>query len=274
MDVAGVRGREAMHDGLHDALPARTLERNFLVRLTRGLIRCGYLGLEVDGGEHLPADGRAVYALNHAGWFPLDAFMVGITVAGVLGPEAIPWFAAHDRAMATPLLGPFLRRAGALPAAWFRRPERLPAGIRAVGICPEGARGNTKPFWQAYRMKRWSHGFVRAAAALGTPVIPTAVVGAEECLPVAWTVKCLRRRIGAPLGLPVLPFPLPSRWRITFLPPVAIERGPRALWDARYCESVALATRDLVQSTLDAAVRERPLARLSYALRRFVPHDT
>jgi 1-acyl-sn-glycerol-3-phosphate acyltransferase len=257
-----------MLDAFHDALPPRAPEQNGLARLARKLIQLGYLRLDVDGQEHLPADGRAVYALNHAGWFPLDTFMVGIAVSGLLGPDAIPWFAAHDRAVSIPLLGPFLRRAGALPAAWFRRPERLPAGIRAVGICPEGARGNTKPFWQAYRMKPWSHGFVRAAAALGVPIVPTAVVGAEECLPVAWTVKCLRRLVGAPLGMPLVPFPLPSRWRITFLPPVTVEQGRQVLRDTRYCESVADSTRSAVQSALDGAARERPLARLSFALRR------
>ncbi len=250
----------------------RSPEENGLARIVRGLIRLGYFRLETEGQEHLPAGGRAVYALNHAGWFPLDAFMVGIAVRDALGPESIPWFAAHDRAVAAPILGPFLRRAGALPAAWFRHPERLPAAVRAVGMCPEGVRGNTKPFWRAYRMKPWSHGFVRAAAALAAPVVPTAVLGGEECLPVVWTVESLRRLVGAPLGLPLLPFPLPSRWRVAFLPPVEVEAGRRALADPRYCRFIAYETRDRVQSALDAAAGDRALARLSSALERLTMH--
>jgi 1-acyl-sn-glycerol-3-phosphate acyltransferase len=244
----------------------RALWAHGLVPFIRALLRIGYFRLEVVGLEHLPRSGRVVYAQNHAGWFPLDAFFVGMAVADALGPEATPFFAAHDRAVAAPMLGPFLRRVGALPASWFRRPERLPPEIRAVGIFPEGVSGNTKPFWRAYRMKEWNRGFVRVAAAMDAPIVPAAVLGGEECLPVAWTVRRLEPLIGAAIGMPLSPVPLPSRWKIVFHPPVAVEIGRAALTDAEYGNRLAARIRATVQDTLDREAGGHALARLSSAV--------
>lgn len=237
--------------------------RRRIVPAIRALIRLGYFKFEVEGAEHLPRDGRAVYAQNHSGWFPLDAFFLGLAVGDALGDEKTPVFAAHDSAVAAPILGPFLRRAGAIPASWLRRPERLPPELRAIGIFPEGVAGNCKPFWRAYRMAPWSRGFVRAAAALDLPIVPAAVIGGEECLPVAWTVKRLEPIIGSVVGLPLSLLPLPSRWKIVFHPPVRVKAGRGALTDTSYCTDVAERIRATVQATLDAHAGHHPLARLS-----------
>src|SRR5512133_2366889 len=76
-------------------LPTRPeLDRRFLeerlIPALRALIRLGYFGLELEGVEHLPRDGRAVFAANHAGWFPLDAFFLGLAAREALGPESAP----------------------------------------------------------------------------------------------------------------------------------------------------------------------------------------
>jgi 1-acyl-sn-glycerol-3-phosphate acyltransferase len=230
----------------------------------RGLIRLGYFGLELEGVEHLPRDGRAVFAPNHAGWFPLDAFFLGLAAREALGPQSAPFFAAHDVATSAPLLGPLLRRLGALPASWFRRPERLPAEIRTTVIFPEGVEGNCKPFWEAYRMRPWKRGFVRVAGALGAPIVPVAILGGEECLPVAWTVRILEPLIGSIFGLPLSVVPLPTRWRVVFHEPVdATARGRAALVDADYSARLARTVQATVQATLDREARERPMAQIA-----------
>ncbi|WP_242394258.1 1-acyl-sn-glycerol-3-phosphate acyltransferase [Anaeromyxobacter oryzisoli] len=231
--------------------------------LMRTLLRVGYFGLEVEGTEWLPRDGRAVYAMNHAGWFPLDAFFTGLTVSNALGPGKAPFFAAHDSALAAPLLGPFLRRLGAVPVSWMKRPERLPPEIRACGIFPEGVEGNCKPFWRAYRQRPWKRGFVRVAAALDAPIVPVAVLGGEESLPVAWTVRCLEPVIGSIFGLPLSLVPLPARWKIVFHRPVRV-RSPRSvLRDPDAQAALAARVRATVQATLDRNAAGKPLARLS-----------
>jgi 1-acyl-sn-glycerol-3-phosphate acyltransferase len=235
-----------------------------LVPLVERLIRSGYFSFTVEGTEHVPRDGRAVFAQNHAGWFPLDAFFVGLGVRRALGPCRTPYFATAEAALAIPVLGTFLRRVGSLPASMFRRPERLPARIHGCGFFPEGVSGNTKPFWEAYRMRPWNRGFVRVAAALDLPIVPTAVLGGEECLPVAWTVKLLEPIVGSAFGLPLALVPLPARWRVVFHAPVRLgEERHRVLTSGARSGEVARAVQATVQDTLDHHAPRRPLAHLS-----------
>jgi len=234
-----------------------------LVPMVERFIRAGYFSFTVEGAEHVPHDGRAVYAQNHAGWFPLDAFFVGLAVRSAIGPCRTPYFATAEAALAIPVLGAFLRRVGSVPASWFRRPERLPPRIRAAAFFPEGVPGNTKPFWEAYRMRSWNRGFVRTAAALDAPIIPTAVLGGEECLPVAWTVKLLEPLVGSAFGLPLALVPLPSRWRVVFHPPVRLADRHGLLTDGARSAEVADAVRETVAHTIERQAARYPLAHVS-----------
>jgi 1-acyl-sn-glycerol-3-phosphate acyltransferase len=231
--------------------------------LARTLIRIGYFSFEVEGIERVPRAGRVVYAQNHSGWFPLDAFAVTFAIAEAHGLERAPCFATHESALASPLLGPFLRKFGAVPATWFRRPERLPPEVESCGIFPEGVRGNCKPFWEAYRMRNWNRGFVRVAIARQSPIVPVAIFGGEECLPVAWTVKFLEPLIGSILGLPLTLLPLPARWKVIFHEPIELHASKEAITDQGYCSDVARRIQGIVQQTLDAEAARRPLGRLS-----------
>lgn len=161
-------------------------------------------------------------------------------------------------------MGPYLRRIGGLPASLFRHPRRLPAEFESFGICPEGVLGNCKPFWEAYRMREWNRGFVRLAMARNAPVVPVAVLGGEECLPVAWTVKALEPLIGSIVGLPLAPVPLPARWKIVFHEPeqVSPRSGPAGMGPEQ-CNAIARRLRAVVQDTLEREAARRPMARLS-----------
>jgi 1-acyl-sn-glycerol-3-phosphate acyltransferase len=234
-----------------------------LVPLVEAFVRAGYFSFDVEGAEHVPADGRAIYAQNHAGWFPLDAFFVGLAVRRAIGPCRTPYFATSEAALALPVLGAFIRRVGAVPASWFRRPERLPAGLRACGFFPEGVPGNTKPFWEAYRMRPWNRGFVRVAAALDLPIVPAAVLGGEECLPVAWTVRLLEPLVGSAFGLPLSLLPLPARWRVVFHPPVRVEDPRAALADSARSGEIAGRVRAMVAATLERRAQRYPLAQVA-----------
>src|SRR5574340_1227750 len=220
-------------------LAAPSIDREYVVRRLfppmRRLVAGGYFRFEVEGLEHVPREGRVVHAQNHAGWFPLDAFFLTFAVAEAYGIRRAPFFATQDAALAAPVLGPFLRRFGAVPASWFRRPEKLPDAIEACGIFPEGVRGNCKPFWEAYRMRDWNRGFVRVAIARDAVIVPAAVLGGEECLPVGWTVRLLEPVIGSLLPLPLTPIPLPTRWKIIFHPPVRLDAPRGAINDQAYC---------------------------------------
>ncbi len=234
-----------------------------LVPIVEALVRARYFSFEVEGAQHVPRDGRAVYAQNHAGWFPLDALFVGLAVRRAIGPCRTPYFATAEAALALPVVGPFIRRVGAVPSSWFRRPERLPPRLRACGFFPEGVAGNTKPFWHAYRMRPWNRGFVRVAAALELPIVPAAVLGGEECLPVAWTVRLLEPIVGSAFGLPLSLLPLPARWRVVFHPQVRVEDPAAVVHDGARSAAIASQVRDTVAATLEREAGRRPLARVS-----------
>ena len=109
---------------------------------------------------------------------------------------------------------------------------------------PEGAKGTGKPFSERYRLQRFGRGgFVEVALRTGAPIVPVAVVGAEEIYPKLADAKPLARALGAPF-VPITPtfpwlgplglIPLPSRWRIEFCEPVDLsEHGPDAAEDRR-----------------------------------------
>lgn len=246
----------------------RALVAHRIIPALRLLFRLGYFAFEVEGLEHVPRTGPAVYVANHAGWFALDAFILAYAVALRVGAERTPHFAVHDSLLALPSVGSFFRRLGGIPASSLRRPERLPKEIDGWAIFPEGVQGNCKPFWHAYQMREWSRGFVRLAIARQAPIVPVAVLGGEECLPVAWTVRRLEPIIGSIIGWPLAPFPLPTRWKVVFHEPVRVppSKGKRAL-SANESEGVARRLREGVQRTLDRDSGSYLLGRLSSTLR-------
>src|SRR5919197_56081 len=257
-------------DATHEAAEGRavSVDRDFLTHrllpLMKAVFRLRYFTVEFEGAERIPRSGPFDFAPNHAGWFPLDAFVLGYAVGESLGWSRTPLFAVHDTALATPVLGQFLRKCGALPASWFRRPERLPQDIESLVVFPEGSQGNTKPFWDAYRMREWKRGFVRVAIARRASIVPVALLGTEESMPVAWTLKIVEPLLGSALGVPLCPFPLPSRFKVVFHDPVPMARyGREALTNHALCDELTRRIEDTVQETLDRYAAEYPLGIIS-----------
>ena len=56
---------------------------------------------------------------------------------------------------------------------------------RLVLVFPEGQKGSRKLYWQRYKLRRFGRGgFVKTAIRAGVPIVPIAVVGAEEAMPI------------------------------------------------------------------------------------------
>ena len=90
---------------------------------------------------------------------------------------------AGDLVFELPFIGDIARRAGHTLACQSDA-ERLLGDGAVVGVWPEGYKGIGKPFDQRYRLQRFGRGgFVSAALATGAPIVPTAIVGAEEASP-------------------------------------------------------------------------------------------
>ena len=108
--------------------------------------------------------------------------------------------------------------------------RRLLEDEEAILVFPEGARGISKPFTQRYQLQEFGLGFMRLALETNTPIVPVAVIGAEEQSP-AVNLKPLAKLIGAPafpfMPLPpFLPVPYPTKYRIYFGEPLTFEGDP------------------------------------------------
>jgi 1-acyl-sn-glycerol-3-phosphate acyltransferase len=214
---------------------------------------------EVHGIDNVP-DGRVLIVSNHGGQIPLD----GIVIACAMMLDAQkPRFV---RSMIERFIGtlPFF-------SVWFPRvgqvlgtPEnarRLLEAGEALLTFPEGVKGISKPFAARYKLAPFSPGFMRLALETKAPVVPVAVIGAEEQYPSVADLKKLAELLGMP-SFPIVPqlffgmiLPLPTKYRVYFGEPLYFTGDPDDE-DAAIDEKVGV-VHATVQSMVNRALRER-----------------
>jgi len=171
----------------------------------------------------------------------------------------------EDEVFHFPYLGTFLNRMGGVRAC-PENAEKLLAAEELVAVFPEGIQGIGKLYRERYRLQRFGRGgFVKLALRTGSPIIPVAVVGAEEATPLLAKFTWLARALGLP-HLPVTPtfpllgpaglLPLPSRWLVRFGEPVDLgsDGGPADADDrllvARRAELIRSKVQDMISDLL------------------------
>jgi 1-acyl-sn-glycerol-3-phosphate acyltransferase len=199
---------------------------------------------EWEGLEHIPRTGGALLIANHAAAIPSDAPVI---MHGIEQELARPVYGlAENLFRALPVFGTLWSRAGGVPAHPDNAYRLLHDDEQLALVFPEGAKGTGKLYRDRYKLHRFGRGgFVEIAMRSGVPIIPIAVVGAEESMPILFKSK----RIAALLNIPYFPITantllfgpaglgiyLPAKFRIRVLPPVVFdvpadqERYPRAL---------------------------------------------
>jgi 1-acyl-sn-glycerol-3-phosphate acyltransferase len=171
-----------------------------------------------------------------------------------------------DLVYSLPVLGSLARRSGHTRADPEQAHKLLMAG-QLVGTFPEGFKGIGKPFSERYRLQRFGRGgFVRTAVQARVPIIPCAIVGAEEIYPMIGNAEALARALRLPY-FPVTPLfpwlgplgavPLPSNWIIEFSKPVPTCDLADVGDDDEQLADVADQVRDTIQARLDDLVTER-----------------
>jgi 1-acyl-sn-glycerol-3-phosphate acyltransferase len=174
---------------------------------------------------------------------------------------------AADVVFTLPYVGEFARKAGHTLAC-NPDAQRLLGDGEVVGVWPEGFKGIGKPFAERYRLQRFGRGgFVSAALRTGAPIIPTAIVGAEEIYPKIGDIKPLARLLGVPY-VPVTPtfpwlgplglVPLPSKWYIVFGEPIETTGyDPSAADDPMLVFNLTDQVRESIQDTLYRVLLQR-----------------
>jgi 1-acyl-sn-glycerol-3-phosphate acyltransferase len=219
------------------------------------------------GLDKLPGSGPALVVANHSGVVPLDAIMLQAGIYADHPQHRNLRLLGADLIYELPGVSGLARRSGHTRADPACADRLLQAG-ELVGVFPEGFKGIGKPFRERYHLQRFGRGgFARTAISAGVPIIPCAIVGAEEIYPMIRNADRVARRLHLPY-FPVTPLfpwlgpigavPLPSNWIIEFSNPVptaglADGNGDREHATAELADRV----RDTIQARLDDLVIER-----------------
>jgi len=224
-----------------------------------------YFRTRCEGIENIPAGGRAILVANHSGALPYDALMIMRAVEREHPAHRQIRPLLEDEVFHFPYLGMFLNRLGGVRAC-PENAERLLAEEQVVAVFPEGIQGIGKLYRDRYRLQRFGRGgFVKLALRTRSPIIPVAVVGAEEATPMLAKVTWLARALGLP-HLPITPLfpllgpagllPLPSRWLVRFGEPIEVgsEAGGEDAADrlvvARWSDAVRTKVQDMIGDLL------------------------
>ena len=145
---------------------------------------------------------------NHSGTLPVDALMTTVALHDDHPAQRRLRLLGADLVFDLPVIGSMSRKMGSTLAC-NEDAERLLTEGELVGVFPEGFKGIGKPFRERYTLQRFGRGgFVTAALRTGVPIIPCAIVGAEEIYPMIGNAKTAARLLGLPY-LPITPtFPL------------------------------------------------------------------
>jgi len=223
--------------------------------------------VEVSGAKHVPVDGAALVVANHSGTVPMDALMLTHAIWDEPQIKRHLRLLGADLLFRMPFLSELARKSGSTLAC-APDAERLLGGGELVGVFPEGFKGVGKHYRDRYKLQRFGRGgFVAAALRTGVPIVPVAIVGAEETYPLIGNIKPLARLLGMPY-FPVTPtfpwlgplgaIPLPSKWLIEFCPPIETTHLMDAADDPMVVFNLADQVRETIQQTLHELLAKRP----------------
>ncbi len=261
-----VRGRMAGEYEVDEFGYDRELNETLLMPPARLLYK-HWFDVQMRGTHNVPATGPALVVCNHSGVLPVDAMMLQVGLLDEHPAHRHLRLLGADLVYALPVLSHLARKSGHALAC-PEDAERLFQAGELVGVCPEGYKGLGKPFSQRYHLQRFGRGgFAASAIRAGVPIIPCAIVGAEEIYPMIANARPLARLFGFPY-FPVTPLfpwlgpigmiPLPSRWLIGFAEPVATDRlGAGAADDPAMVFEVTDQVRETIQHLLHALIAER-----------------
>jgi len=237
-DVEDLEGRLSDVDGW-----GRSEHMRRFVRTVFDPIYTRWFRAEWEGLERIPTAGGALLVANHAGAIPSDAPVIMHGIEKELGRPVYGLADFFFRSL--PVAGTLWSRGGGVTAHPDNAHRLLHDEGQLALVFPEGVKGPSKLYKDRYQLRRFGRGgFVESAMRAGVPIVPIAVVGAEESMPILARSGALARI----LRVPYVPFtanvallgPLglfgyfPAKFRLRVLEPVYFdvaegqERYPRS----------------------------------------------
>jgi len=223
--------------------------------------------VESQGVEHVPEEGPALITPNHSGIIPLDGAMIAIDLLKKLRNPRILRAVLYNSAGFMPFVGTFFYRCGQVSGARRNSEEVLKQG-ELVTVFPEGSKGTWKGFGDRYRLRPFNVGFVELSLMHEAPIVPTAVIGAEEQYPFVKNVEPLARIFKLPyfplsplfplLG-PLAVLPLPTKYTLCYGEPFRFYReyGPDAVRRPETIRMLAGKVQRQIEAMLEEGLRNR-----------------
>lgn len=210
--------------------------------------------------HNIPTEGGALLVANHAAAVPSDAPVI---MHGIETEVNRPVYGMADHFFKnTPVLGTLWARNGGVVA----QPDNAYRLLREQGqlalVFPEGTKGPAKTYQERYRLRRFGRGgYVEIAMRAGVPIIPIAVVGAEESMPTLARIPALSKALGLPyfpITANMLAFgPLgsiayfPAKFKLRVLPPVTFDVPPD---QERYSRSRIMDASEEIRQSIQEAL--------------------
>ena len=215
---------------------------------------------EWEGLEKIPTEGGGLLVANHAGAIPSDAPVI---MHGIEKELERPVYGMADYFFRTvPVVGTLWARAGGVSARPANAYRLLKEQRQLALVFPEGTKGPSKSFTDRYQLRRFGRGgFIDIAMRAGVPVIPIAVVGSEEAMPVVLRLPMLAKALGVPyfpITANLLAFgplgvvtPFPAKFKLRVLDPVRFDVPPD---QERYSKSRIMEESEHIRAQLQEAV--------------------
>lgn len=226
-----------------------------------------YFRVSTKGLGSLPKKGPAILVANHSGTLPYDGIMINLAVYNENKIRRNVRFLVENFAVDFPLLGNFIRRSGGVRASQENATKLLGKGELIV-VFPEGVKGISKTYDDRYKLQRFGRGgYVRLAMRTRVPIVPVAVIGAEEIHPIIWKSKNLVKHLGVPFFpfTPTFPWlgplglvPLPSKWQIVFGKPVHFSKyAPEDSENEKLVNQISDRIKNSVQRMIQDSLKKR-----------------
>jgi 1-acyl-sn-glycerol-3-phosphate acyltransferase len=225
--------------------------------------------VETTGIENVPSQGGALLVSNHSGALPPDAPMIMEALRHEHPSPRPLYMLGENWFKGFPGVGMMANKIGMVSAHRANAQRLLRDEGKLAIVFPEGQKGSRKLLWQRYRLRRFGRGgFVRTAIRAQVPIVPIAVVGAEEAMPIFAHLRPLQRISGLiyfPLnhafphfGLAAGLMYLPAKFKIEFLEPIDMsEYDPEVADDAGVVQAISEDLRARIQARLERMLARR-----------------
>jgi 1-acyl-sn-glycerol-3-phosphate acyltransferase len=217
-----------------------------------------YFRTQSHGIENIPASGGAIMVSNHSGALPVDALMLFTDVVLNTHPPRVPRPVMDLFVPRLPFVGQLFVRGGGVNGT-RRNVRRLLDDGELLLIFPEGSKGVAKTFPDRYKLQDWRVGHAELAIRHRVPVIPVAVIGAEEMWPLVARIERFHL-FGAPyLPVPAVLFPLPVQLHIWYGPAIDLPAlfPAKAANDPSAVDAAAHRVREAVEGLIAAGLAGR-----------------